>query len=108
MTILAAPVFGLVIWLLLRDSPVERRDWLGWDREHLITSSLWTALFAVFAVITLLTLREDVKIRLPLNALADVGWLYVWFAMRAVVISRVGKDPEANHPVQAAIVLPRS
>jgi len=37
-TILFAPVFAGLLWLLLRRSPIERRMWLAWNRKRWVIS----------------------------------------------------------------------
>jgi hypothetical protein len=92
MTIMLAPVFAGALWLLLRRSPVERRTWLAWSRKHWVVSLVWTVPFCLFSLSVLPGFAEDVRIKLPLNAAADVGWFFFWLAVRAVVVSRIPLD----------------
>ena len=109
-TIILAPIFALALWLLLRRSPVERRTWFAWERKRWIISLAWSVLFGVFAGMSLWNLREDIHVRLPFNALADVAWFFMWFAVRALVISRIpsqhfsGSRPQ--NPFQAPAAPP--
>lgn len=89
MTIILAPFFAVVLWLLLRRSPVDRRTWPAWNRKRWIVSLAWTVLFVGCALSVLSGLVEDIRIGLLLNALADVGWFFLWLAVRAVVVSRI-------------------
>ena len=89
MTVLLAPVFAGALWLLLRRSSLERRIWFAWNRERWVISLAWTLLFSALALLILPTLAEDIRIGLPFNAVADVGWFFLWLAVRAVVVSRI-------------------
>lgn len=100
MTILLAPVLAVVFWLLLRRSPVERRTWLAWNRKRWIISLAWTVVFVACALSVISGLAEDIRIRLPFNALADIGWLFLWLAVRAVVVSRIC-DRDSQTPNKA-------
>jgi hypothetical protein len=107
MTVVLAPFLALALWLLLRRPPVERRTWLAWNRQRWVISLALTVLFGFFALVTLPNLREDIHIHLPLNALADVGWFFLWFALRAVAVSRIPPRevhrPSPNNPLQAPL-----
>jgi hypothetical protein len=109
LTILLAPVFALALWLMLRRSSFERRIWLAWHRRRWVVSLAWTLLFSSLAILTLPTLAEDIRIGLPINAVADVGWFFLWLAVRAVVVSRIpegGLTP--NEASQAIPAMPGS
>lgn len=92
MTILLAPVFAGALWLLLRHSRVERRTWFAWCRKRWVISLGWTLLFCFLSLEVLSGFAEDVRIRLPLNALADICWFILWLAVRAVVVSRISPN----------------
>jgi hypothetical protein len=111
MTILLAPVFALVLWLLIRRSIAERRRWFAWNRKRWILSLTWTLLFSAFALLILPGLAEDIRIRLPLNAIADVGWFLFWLAIRALVVSRISSEEKPQSPAQpfeSTITVPSS
>jgi len=96
-TFAAAPFLITFLWLVLRRVP-QRCSWLAWNRERWLWSAFWTALFGVFFYGNMVFLLENVKIRLPLNAAANVGWALVWLELRAVVVSKLTprKSPSAN------------
>jgi hypothetical protein len=110
MTVIVAPFFAAALWLLLRRSSVDRRIWCAWNRQRWVLSLMWSVLFVLFALTTLLILRDDVRARLPLNALADVCWFLLWLAVRAVVVSRIppprSQGPAPNNLLQAAATPP--
>jgi hypothetical protein len=109
MTIVIAPFFAVLLWALLRRSPSDRRTWLAWDHKRWVISLVWTVVFAAFALFTLPGLREDIRAQLPINALADVVWFFLWLAVRAVVVSRIpphAGDQEAPNRVAGRIALP--
>lgn len=103
MTIVIAPVFAIVLWLLLRRSPAERRTWFAWNRQRWVLSLIWTALFVAFALMALAGLKEDIHIKLYLNSLADVGWFFFWLAVRAVVVSRIPSESEASKTTDSTL-----
>lgn len=99
-TIVLAPVFAGVLWLLLRRSSADRRTWLAWNRKRWIISLVWTVLFVACAVSVLSGLAEDIRIGLVFNALADIGWFFLWLAVRALVVSRIS-DRDSQTPNKA-------
>jgi hypothetical protein len=103
MTIVLAPVFAGLLWFLLRRSPAERRTWLAWNRKRWGISLAWTVPFVAFALSVLFGLVEDIRIRLFFNVVADVCWFFFWFAVRAVVVSRIPDGvPQTSNSCQAA------
>jgi hypothetical protein len=98
LTVVLGPVYAIVLWLLLRRSPIERRSWLGWNHNRPIISLAWTILFGALAALIVQQLVEDIRIGLYWNALADVGWLALWLAVRAMVVSRIrDRNPQNDY-----------
>ena len=105
MTILLAPVFAGALWLLLRGSHQELRTWLTWNPKRWIPSLAWTLVFGALALSVIPRFVENVRIRLYLNALADIGWLVLWLGVRAVVVSRItsaGPGSQSPNPTLQA------
>lgn len=88
LTALLAPVLALCLWLVLRRSP-PRYTWLAWSSGHRVWSGFWTLLFGLFICQTGLFLLENLRIGLPLNALANAGWAMIWLELRAAVVSQL-------------------
>lgn len=91
-TLLIGPFIAWFLWVLLRGSPGDR-SWFAWCRPRPVASLAWTLLFAALALHCLASLRDAIAIDLPLNAVADACWAFLWLAMRSVMVSRLFVNP---------------
>jgi len=100
-TVILFPLWCLFLWRTLRRYPAHPR-WLAWNRERWGWSLFWTFLCFVGVCASFVSLAETMELRLPLNAIADLLWIVVWIALRAVVVSRLSPGKGApNHASDA-------
>ncbi len=82
------PLLMLCLWLILRRFP-QRCSWLAWSKKRWAWSAGWTLLFGFFVYLTVSNLVENIQLKLPFNAIANVGWAMVWLELRAVTVSKL-------------------
>ncbi len=99
-TILLSPIWLIFLWLTLRQSPQTPR-WFAWNRSRWGWSLFWTSITIVFIYASLESMVENIRISLPVNAIADALWACAWFLLRGVVVSRLkAADWAPNKGVQ--------
>ncbi len=88
LTFVLLPIMAFVLWVLRMPLPAWR-GWLvnspprlAWARR--IEAELFFGLFVAF---TIWTLYGNLRLHLPLNALADACWIYLYLGFRALHVS---------------------
>lgn len=82
------PFVGLFVWWVVWKPLTESPGWTGWCRDRWGWSLCWSVIFGFFVFETVQSFFDYILSGLALNALADIGWLYVHLSLRAIVIAR--------------------
>ena len=91
-TAVLLPVVFIALWLLLDDRPADYGySWAMWNKARWGWSGAITLLFAALFAFTTTLLVENIRLGLPFNAAANIGWLAVWLELRAVAVSKLNQ-----------------
>lgn len=85
-------------WVCIRRARPEFLQWKIWSPATPARSMLWTAVFGFLTISTVFSIQEHIEIGLPLNAWADVGWLYVHPSLRAIIVAGLRSDYSSLQP----------